>query len=232
MYRTSTPFGRKGRGRPRSEDARNAIVRSTLALLRKTGFTDLSIESIAAHAGVGKATVYRWWPNKAELVMESFVSAVEDELRIASTGSVEKVIREQMKRWTRIFRSSLGQVIAAVIGAGQSNPEMLEAFRKHYVEPRRTEARRLLREAMRSGEIRADLNPDTILDLLYGPLYMRMLLRHTELNDELPDTVFDVVMPGLRPTHKSSVNGFKPAPARRPVPATLPHAMRRIRPSR
>jgi AcrR family transcriptional regulator len=190
-------------GRPRSEGARKAILDSTLELLQETGFTDLSIESIATHAGVGKATVYRWWPNKAELVMEAFVAAVEDQLRIASTGSAEKVIREQMKRWTRVFRSPLGRVIAAVIGAGQSNPEMLEAFRHHYVEPRRTEARKLLREAMRTGEIRPDLNPDTILDILYGPLYMRLLLRHTELNAELPEIILDVVMPGLRP-HKNS----------------------------
>lgn len=186
-------------GRPRSEEARKAILDSTLELLTKTGFTDLSIEAIAAQAGVGKATVYRWWPNKAELVMEAFVLAVDAELRIATTGSVEKVIREQMKRWTRVFRSPLGRVIAAVIGAGQSDPEMIEAFQHHYVEPRRVEARKLLQEAMRTGEIRADLAPDTILDILYGPLYIRLLLQHAELNADFPDVVFDVVMPGLRP---------------------------------
>lgn len=186
-------------GRPRSEEARRAILESTLQLLQKTGFTDLSIEAIATKAGVGKATVYRWWPNKAELVMEAFVSAVEAELRIPTSGSAEKVIREQMKRWTRIFASPLGRVIAAVIGAGQSDPEMLQAFRRQYVEPRRKEARKLLSEAMRTGEIRSNLNPDTILDILYGPLYMRLLLQHAELDSGLPDLVFDIVMPGLRP---------------------------------
>ncbi|SRR5579862_9155810 len=186
-------------GRPRSQEARKAILESTLQLLQKTGFTDLSIEAIAARAGVGKATVYRWWPNKAELVMEAFVTAVEAELRIPTSGSAEKVIREQMKRWTRIFNSPLGKVIATVIGAGQSDPEMLRAFQRQYVEPRRTEARKLLREAMRTGEIRSNLDPDTILDILYGPLYMRLLLRHAELNSELPGLVFDIVMPGLRP---------------------------------
>ena len=186
-------------GRPRSEEARQAIIESTLHLLQKTGFTDLSIEAIAADAGVSKATVYRWWPNKAELVMEAFVSAVEAELRISTTGSAEKVIREQMKRWTKIFASPLGRVIAAVIGAGQSDPAMLRAFQRQYIEPRRTEARKLLKEAMKNGEIRSNLNPETILDILYGPLYIRLLLQHAELGSDLPDLVFDIVMPGLRP---------------------------------
>ena len=186
-------------GRPRSQTARKAILKSTLQLLQKTGFTELSIEAIAARARVGKATVYRWWPNKAELVMEAFVFAVEAQLRIPTSGSAEKVIREQMKRWTQIFDSPLGRVIAAVIGAGQSDPAMLEAFQHQYVEPRRREARKLLREAMRTGEIRSNLDPDTILDILYGPLYIRLLLQHAKLSSDLPDLVFDIVMPGLRP---------------------------------
>ena len=189
----------RGPGRPRSEEARRAILETTLELLQKTGFNDLSIESVAAHAEVGKATVYRWWPNKAALVMEAFVLAVESELKYASTGSAEAVIRDQMRRWTKVFRSPLGKVISAVIGAGQSEPEMLEAFRHYYVQPRRVEARKLLREAMLNGEIRSDIDPDTILDLLYGPLYLRLLLHHAELTPELADLVFDIVMPGLKP---------------------------------
>src|SRR6266851_7755029 len=71
-------------GRPRSEKARKAVIQSTLALLNRVGFHELSVESVAARAGVGKATIYRWWPNKAELVIDSFVWAVEEELRFPS----------------------------------------------------------------------------------------------------------------------------------------------------
>jgi AcrR family transcriptional regulator len=188
----------RGPGRPRSEEARKAILETTLELLKRIGFTDLSVEAIAAQAGVGKATVYRWWPNKAALVVDAFVAAVEEELRYPTTGSAEKAIRERMKRWTRIFRSPLGQVIAAVIGAGQSEREILEAFHTHWVEPRRREARELLRQAMDHGEIRRDLDPDVILDILYGPLYLRLLVRHAPLTSELADAVFDAVMPAFR----------------------------------
>src|SRR5437764_8484906 len=184
-------------GRPRSEKARKAVIRSTLSLLNRTGFHELSIEAVAAHAGVGKATVYRWWSNKAELVIDAFVSAVDKELRFPSAGPVLESLHVQMRRWAVIFRSPLGQIVATVIGAGQSEPEILEAFRSHWVEPRRVEARRLLGQAIKNGEIRGDLDPDTILDLLYGPLYIRLLLKHAPLNEEFVDTVFEIVSPIL-----------------------------------
>lgn len=187
----------RGPGRPRSEKARKAVIRSTLALLERVGFNELSIESVAARAGVGKATVYRRRPNKAELVIDAFVSAVGEELRFPAAGPVLESIHEQMKRWALIFRSPLGQIVATVIGAGQSEPEILEAFRAHWVEPRRIEARRLLRQAMKQGEIRADLDPDTVLDLLYGPLYLRLLLKHAPLDENVVNTVFAVVSPAL-----------------------------------
>jgi AcrR family transcriptional regulator len=190
-------------GRPRSEEARKAILQSTLELLKQFGFNDLSIESIAGHAGVGKATVYRWWPNKAALVVDAFVSVVDAELRYPSTGPAEKAFREQMERWIPIFNSPLGKVIAAVIGAGQSDPEIIEAFRAHWVEPRRREARELLKQSMKAGEIRCDIDPDTILDILYGPLYLRLMVHHEPLTLELVDKIFAMVLPGLRPQRQS-----------------------------
>jgi len=184
-------------GRPRSERVRKAVLRSTLALLKRAGFDELTIESVAARAGVSKATVYRWWPNKAELVIAAFVSAVESELRFPSTGSVLESIHQQMRRWAVIYRGPLGQIVATVVGAGQSQPEILQAFRSHWVEPRRVEARQLLRQAIKQGEIRADLDPDAVLDLLYGPLYLRFLLKHAPLDRAFVDTVFKVVTPTL-----------------------------------
>jgi len=189
----------RGPGRPRSEKAREAVIRSTLALLKQVGFHELGIEAVAARAGVGKTTIYRWWPNKAELVIAAFVSAVEDELRFPSHGPVLESIHQQMKRWAHIFRSPLGQIVATVIGAGQSEAEILAAFRAHWVEPRRVEARALLEEAKRKGEIRGDLDPDLILDLLYGPLYLRLLLRHAPLDEHCVNTVFKVVSKAILP---------------------------------
>src|SRR5437762_10732071 len=194
MARNATAVGvvARGPGRPRSEEARKAVIRSTLALLKRTGSHELSIQAVAAHAGVGKATVYRWWSNKAELVIDAFVSAVEKELRFPSAGPVLESLHVQMRRWAVIFRSPLGQIVGTVIGAGQSEPEILEAFRAHWVEPRRVEARSLLRQAMKNREIRSDLDPDLMLDLFYGPLYLRLVLKHAPLDESFVNKVFDV----------------------------------------
>src|SRR3981081_4794705 len=157
----------RGPGRPRSEKVRKAIIQSTLGLLKRVGFNELCMESVASRAGVGKATVYRWWPNKAELLIASFVSAVGEELRFPSAGSVLESIHEQMRRWAPIFRSPLGQIVVTVIGAGQSEPEILEAFRAHWVEPRRIEARSLLRQGLKRGGVRCVVDASPLRHLLY-----------------------------------------------------------------
>src|SRR5258708_14121524 len=99
-------------GRPRSEKARKAVIRSTLALLKRVGFNELTIESVAARAGVGKATVYRWWPNKAELVIASFVSAVGEELRFPSAGPGVESITYQMTSTAPIIPTPLAHISA------------------------------------------------------------------------------------------------------------------------
>src|SRR5579864_2079984 len=94
---------RRSPGRPRSEDSRKAILRSTLRLLQESGFPDLSIEAIAADADVGKATVYRWWPNKAALVADAFSSSADQELRFPNTGFVRSDMSIQMKHLVRVL---------------------------------------------------------------------------------------------------------------------------------
>jgi AcrR family transcriptional regulator len=186
-------------GRPRSERARKAVMRCTLAMLKRVGFHGLTVEAVAERAGVGKATIYRWWPSKADLVIAAFVSVVEPELRFSPDGPVLDSIHKQMKNWATIFQSPLGQIVATVIGAGQSEPEILKAFQTHWVEPRRAEGRKLLSDAITRGVLRPDLDPDTILDLLYGPLYMRLLLKHGPLDECFVDQVVGFVSSTLSP---------------------------------
>jgi AcrR family transcriptional regulator len=201
-YATTSKTKPRGPGRPRSEKARRAVIRATLKLLERVGFNELTIEAVAARAAVGKATVYRWWPNKAELVIAAFASAVEEELRFPSAGPVLKSIHEQMQRWAVIFQSPLGQIVGTVIGAGQSEPEILDAFRAHWVEPRRLEARNLLKQAIKNHEVRSDLDPDLMLDLFYGPLYLRLVLKHAPLDEGFVNKIFEVVSFTVLPSSK------------------------------
>lgn len=170
-------------GRPRSEPARQAIFRSTLRLLRRTGFPELTIEAIAADANVGKTTVYRWWPNKGALVVDAFANSAEDELQFPNTGSVFDDMSLQMNQFLGILRSPRGRVVAQLLGAGQSDPELLAAFRERFLRPRRQEAYKTLRRGIERGELPRDLDLDLVLDILYGAIYMRFLIRHDELSE-------------------------------------------------
>ncbi len=199
---TSAPLERRGPGRPRSDEARQAILSSTLTLLQTEGFEGLSIEGIAEDAGVGKATVYRWWPNKAALVIEAFLEKVQPELRFPKNASVREAIHQQMRRLIRLMRGEFGNMLAVIIGAGQSQPEMIEAIQKYWVAPRRKEARELVMQAQERGEIRSDLSADTILDILYGPLYFRLLIGHGPVDCQFVDAIFDIAESGLNPTAK------------------------------
>jgi AcrR family transcriptional regulator len=184
-------------GRPRSEHSRRAILRSTLKLLRKEGgFPDLSIEAIAADATVSKATVYRWWPSKAALVADAFAESSEDELQFPDTGSVHTDMSLQMRKLIRVFRSERGKVVAALLAGGQSDPDLLEAFRERFLWPRRRQAYKTLQRGVDRGELPRSTNLDLILDSLYGPIYMRFLIRHDELSDQFADQLCTLVLHG------------------------------------
>ena len=184
-------------GRPRSEESRQAILRSTLKLLTETGFPQLSIEAIAADADVSKATVYRWWPTKAALVADAFSDSASDELRFPDTGSVQKDMSLQMRQVVRVFRSQRGKVVAALLGGGQSDPELIAAFRERFLWPRRRQAYQTLQRGIDRGELPAGIDMNLILDSLYGPIYMRFLIRHDELNESFADALCGLVLRGV-----------------------------------
>jgi AcrR family transcriptional regulator len=186
-------------GRPRSEQARVAILRSTLKLLGKNGFSELNIESVAAHAGVGKATVYRWWPNKAALIADAFAISTSRKLRFPDTGSVRTDMSQQMSQLIKIFRSRRGRIVSAILAGGQSDKDLIAAFRERFLWPRRHEAYATLRRGILRGELREDVDLDLVLDSLYGPIYMRFLIRHDKLTPDFVDSLCELVLGGARP---------------------------------
>ena len=190
---------KRGPGRPRSEESRQSILRSTLKLLKQDGgFADLSIEAIAADANVGKTTVYRWWPTKAALVADAFSASAEEELQFPNTGSVQRDMNLQMRRLIRIFRSPRGKVVAAMLAGGQSEPELIEPYRDRFLWPRRRQAYQTLQRGVDRGELPDDSDLDLILDSLYGPIYMRFLIRHDKLNESFADEICGLVLQGLK----------------------------------
>lgn len=196
--------GKRLPGRPRSEHARLSIERSTLQLLAKKGFSELTIEAVAAHAGVGKATVYRWWPDKAALIADAFANSTTRNLRFPDTGSVMSDMSQQMRQLIKIFRSPSGRIVSAMLGAGQSDRSLIAAFRERFLKPRRQEAYATLRRAIGRGELGKNADMDLILDSLYGPIYMRFIIQHNGLTPKFVQGLCEITLRGARPNKKAS----------------------------
>jgi AcrR family transcriptional regulator len=179
-----------------------AILRSALKLLGENGFSDLTIEAVAAHANVGKATVYRWWPNKAALIADAFASSTTRKLHFPDTGSLRSDMSQQMRQVVKVFRSRRGRIVSAMLAGGQSDREIIAAFRERFLWPRRREAYATLRRGIQRGELPRNVDMDLLLDSLYGPIYMRFLIRHIKLTADFVDHLCEMVLRGARPSSK------------------------------
>ncbi len=185
------------RGRPRSERLHRAILRAALTELGRGGFRLLTIDAIAARAGVGKMTVYRRWPNKAAVVMDAFLTLVGPGTRFPAAPRALERIRLQLRRQARFFRGRFGQMIRALLGEAQFDPELAQAFRERWIQPRRQMPRLLLEEAIRQGDLRPGIDVEAAIDSLYGPLYYRLQIGTGPLSDAFAETIFRQAVAGL-----------------------------------
>jgi AcrR family transcriptional regulator len=185
-------------GRPRSEKARQAILAATLRFLeqKSNGFADLTIEHVAAAAGVGKATVYRWWPDKAALVADAFAGSANPRLHFPDTGCLRSDMSQQMNQLVKILRGRRGHLVRAILGAGQRDSTLISAFRERFLKPRRAEAYATLRRGIERGELPPGTGLDLLLDALYGPIYMRFLIGHDKLSEQFVQELCAVVFGG------------------------------------
>jgi AcrR family transcriptional regulator len=187
------------RGRPRSEKAHAAILTAAAELLLARGLGAVSMDAVAEQAGVSKATIYRWWPTKETLALEAFYHEW-DTARSAprDTGSLRGDLLSFLRPWIRRVRSRpYGRVIAALITEAQTDPAFAEQYRARFVEPRREQGRQIFRRAIERGEIPTDSDVEVALDLLYGPIYHRLLHGHAPLTDGFVQAVVDSTLAGL-----------------------------------
>jgi AcrR family transcriptional regulator len=187
------------RGRPRSEKARLAILQAAAELLLDRGLSAVSMDAVAERAGVSKATIYRWWPTKETLALDALFNewaAATPAMR--DTGSLRGDLLALMRPWARLAGSRpYGRVIAALITEAQTDPQFAAQYRARFVEPRRGQAREVFRRAIERGEIPADTKIEVALDVLYGPLYHRLLHGHAPLSDRFVRDVVDTALGGI-----------------------------------
>lgn len=184
----------------RSESSRQAILGAAFELCRERGYAKLTIEAIAARAGVGKQTIYRWWSSKGAVVLDALHDLVGAATDFPDTGDIIADLREQMNNVAELLSSpDLVPVYTGVIGAAQSDPALSKALNDTFLTPRIDAGRARLLSAQRQGQIRADADLDVVIEILYGPLYHRLLLRADTPSTDQVTTILDLAFNGLRP---------------------------------
>jgi len=159
----------------------------------------VTMEGVAARAGVGKPTVYRWWPDRHAVAMAALMEGEPPGTGAGASGPAILALRRQMRAIAERFATPTGRHVATMIAASDLETEFSKAFRNHFVLARRAEGRALLERAVRDGEIRPDIDLEVALDLLYGPLVFRLLLGHAPLDASFTDRLLNHVLRGLRP---------------------------------
>jgi AcrR family transcriptional regulator len=188
------------RGRPRDEKAREAILAAATDILPARGLDAASMDEIAERAGVSKATIYRWWPTKQALALDALYREWDTSGPAPrDTGSLRSDLLALIRPWLRRVRERpYGRVIAALITEAQTDPAFAQQYRGRFLEPRRERARPIIARAIERGELPPDTDVELALDLLYGPLYHRLLQGHAPLSRRYVSELVDTVIAGLQ----------------------------------
>jgi len=169
------------RGRKRSTAAEKAVLDAAFDLLSRKGLQATTVEAIASKAKVSKATIYKWWPNRAAVIMSAFLREGRDALPYPDELETESIV-ERLYMMAMQFHGPIGSMVCALIAEGQSDPEIAQAFREGYIFARRQQGVELVKQAIKKKLIRK-ADPNVVLDLLYAPLYYRLLLGHQPLSE-------------------------------------------------
>lgn len=174
-------------------------MQAAATLLKEGGFASLSIEDVATHAGVGKASIYRRWSSKGALALDAFLGDFLELQPPVDTGSLEGDMNATLMQWVRsVSGTPSGRTLVGLIAEAQLDPELASAWRNGIIIPSRNRHRPMIEHAIERGEIPKDSDIDVLMDMLYGPAYHRLLHWHLPLSEQFVRRVVAVVVAGAK----------------------------------
>lgn len=185
-----------GRGRRRAQDVRRATLAAAAELLLAEGVHALTFSKVAARAGVSKMTLYKWWPSPGALAFDAYFDTLRDALAFPDTGDVRRDLTAQLHSFIAVLHRN-GPVVAGIVGAAQGDRDLAAALSEHYVTHRRRLAVERLTHAQQAGQIRAEVDLETIVDQLWGAVYHRLLMPAQPLTAEFADRLVANLFDGV-----------------------------------
>jgi AcrR family transcriptional regulator len=172
----------------RTEQVRDKVLAAAGQLMLEGGLAAATMEAIAARAGVSKRTLYKYWPSRGAVALEGFMRSADPWSSLPGNATAAESLEALVAASARLFSETpAGPLMRSLVADAQSQDEVATALREQWLQPRRAAAGDLIRKAVDDGEFRADLDVEVVLDLLFGPVYYRLLLGHETL-----DTAFAV----------------------------------------
>lgn len=172
----------------------------------------MRIDDIAEAACVGKQTIYRWWPSKHAVVIDSLLKHSTRATPFPDTGDARADLRGHMRGVVRLFTSPVGAMIREILAEAPADPSVARDFIERFWQPRRELSAAFLERAIERGQVRSDVDPESVLDTIYSPLWTRLVVGHAPIDYKLVDRVLAVVWPGIStgsggPASKRRVSG-------------------------
>ena len=193
MSANTTP----ARGRPRSEASRGAIIAAANQLLRTIGLNRMSIEAVAEASGVGKTTIYRWWPSKGTLALDAYLEDMRAKVVAPDTGDGGEDLRRHARAVIGFYAGEEGRIFAQFMAEAQSDPRLAEALRERFLSQRRATVKTIWQRGVARGEFRDDVDAEVAMDMIFAPIVYRLLAGHAPLVKSLTDGLVDAALRGL-----------------------------------
>lgn len=182
----------------RSGRSHRAVLTAAATLLEEVGYANLTIQAIAERARVSNKTIYRWWPNKAAVVMEAFAEATADIVAVPNTGALHSDLLAFIRASFVAQRHlRFGATMANLVAAIQAEPSLAEAFRDEFIARRRDAVRQILKRASQREELREHVDIEVAIDGLYGPLFYRLLVGHAPLDEPFAEALTAQLLFGI-----------------------------------
>lgn len=190
-------------GRPRDERADRAILAAALELMGENGAHDLRMDDVAGRAGVGKATIYRRYRSKDELISAAIAELVS-EINVPDTGRTRADLLALMQSAVEVYRRSPeAGVMPSLVEAMSRDAELARLVREGFLAQRRAALRAVLDRGIERGDLRGDLDIELALDVLGGPLFYRLLITGGPIDEQLAEGVVELILRGFAPQPKS-----------------------------
>lgn len=188
---------RKQRGRPRNEAASFKVLEAARELLAEGGIAAVTIEELAARAGISRPTIYRSWPNAKAVAMAALIEATAAAPQAAAGGTVRGELKRVVKDLVAAFSTPAGRSAAELIAAADHSTELAKAFRHHVLLKVRERVLEILGNGVKRGDIRKRLDLEAAADLVMAPVFFRLMVGHRPLSADFAETIVEQALEGL-----------------------------------